>query len=61
MANYKITKEEKLEKSQIKLTVELTDETVAHYEEKALTDVEKMSRWTDSEKEKFRQRCSKKR
>jgi FKBP-type peptidyl-prolyl cis-trans isomerase (trigger factor) len=41
MANYKITQEEKLEKSQIKLTVELSDETVAHYEEKALSDIGK--------------------
>jgi len=41
MANYKITKEEKLEKSQIKLTVELADEAVSHYEEKALADIGK--------------------
>ena len=41
MANYKITKEEKLEKSQIKLVVELTDEAVARYEEKALADIGK--------------------
>lgn len=41
MANYKITQEEKLEKSQIKLTVELKDEVVKHYEEKALNDISK--------------------
>lgn len=41
MANYKITDEEKLEKSQVKLTVELSDETISHYEEKALSDIGK--------------------
>ncbi len=39
MANYKILNEEKLEKSQIKLTVELDEKAVSQYEEKALSDM----------------------
>lgn len=41
MANYKILNEEKLEKSQIKLTVEIDEKVVSQYEEKALEDIAK--------------------